>query len=65
MTPGDSPVSIDSLAEIIGLYRRDVDLSLLRRQRARTHEERFRDVMERQAAAEEFRRAGREARRRR
>jgi hypothetical protein len=54
---------VDSVAEIIRLYKRDVDRSLLRRQLGRTPEERFRDVMERQAAVEEFRRAGREARR--
>ena len=53
----------DSVAEIIRLYKRDVDRSLLRRQLSRSPEERFRDVMERQAAVEEFRRAGHEARR--
>jgi hypothetical protein len=51
------------VAEIIGLYKKDVDRSLLRRQLARTPEERLRDVMERQLAVEEFRRAGHEARR--
>jgi len=63
--PPAPPVATDSMADVIRLYRRDVDLSLLRRQLARTHEERFLDVMERQAAAEEFRRDGREARRHR
>lgn len=63
MTGPSLPSATDSITEVIRLYRRDVDVSLLRRQLARTHEERFRDVMDRQAAAEEFRRAGREARR--
>jgi len=65
MGPDVPSVATDSIADIIRLYRCDVDLSLLRRQLARTHEERFQDVMDRQAAAEEFRRAGREARRQR
>ena len=65
MGPHASPLATDSITDIIRLYRRDVDLSLLRRQLARTHEERFQDAMDRQTAAEEFRRAGREARRQR
>jgi hypothetical protein len=52
----------DSIVEIIRLYQRDVDRSLLRRQLARSHEERFRDVMDRQRAVEALRQAGREAR---
>ena len=60
--PADAtPESGDSVAAIIKLYQRDVDRSLLRRQLSRTPEQRFRDVMDRQAAAEAFRRAGREA----
>jgi hypothetical protein len=58
-----APTPVDSISEIIRLYKRDVDRSLLRRQLARTPEERFRDVMDRQAMVEELRRAGREARR--
>jgi hypothetical protein len=58
-----APLAVDSVAEIIDLYKRDIDRSLLRRQLARTPEQRFRDVMERQATVEEFQRAGREARR--
>ena len=50
----------DSVAAIIKLYQRDVDRPLLRRQHSRTPEQRFRDVMDRQAAAQAFRRAGRE-----
>lgn len=61
MSPPPSSAG-DSIAEIIRLYKRDVDRTLLRRQLSRTPEERFRDVMDRQAAVEEFRRAGREAR---
>ncbi|MFM7249209.1 MAG: hypothetical protein ACKO5R_04870 [Planctomycetaceae bacterium] len=55
----------DSVAEIIALYKRDVDRSLLRAQLAKSVDERFRDVMRMQVAVEELRRAGREARRRR
>lgn len=62
MATAAAPVG-DSVAEIIRLYKRDIDRSLLRRQLARSHEERFRDVMDRQTAVEEFRRAGRQARR--
>lgn len=58
-----APIPVDSISEIIRLYKRDVDRSLLRRQLARTPEERFRDVMDRKAMVEELRRAGREARR--
>lgn len=58
-----SPRQTDSVAEIIELYKQDVDRSLLRRQLSRTAEERFRDVMERQRLVEELQRAGREARR--
>lgn len=53
----------NSMDEVIRLYKRDVDRSLLRRQLARAPEDRFRDVMERQVAVEELQRAGREARR--
>jgi hypothetical protein len=58
-----TPRQTDSVAEIVELYKRDVDRSLLRRQLARTAEERFRDVMERQLLVEELQRAGRDARR--
>lgn len=53
----------DSIAEVIALYKRDVDRTLLRSQLAKTPDERFRDVMRMQVAVEELRRAGREARR--
>lgn len=55
--------TVNSMDEVIRLYKRDVDRSLLRRQLARAPEDRFRDVMERQVAVEELQRAGREARR--
>ena len=61
--PAPAPVTGDSMAEIVRLDIRDVDRSLVRRQLARTPEERFRDVLERQAAMEESRRAGLQARR--
>ncbi len=59
---GETSPAVDSVAEIIALYKRDIDRSLLRRQLARSPEQRFRDVMERQVAVEEFARAGRDAR---
>lgn len=58
-TPGDS------FAEIIALYKRHVDRSLLRSQSMKTVDERFRDVMRMQMVVEEFQRAGLEARRQR
>lgn len=61
MSADPAPQPVDSVAAIIRMYQRDVDRSLLRRQLDRTPEQRFRDVMERQAAVEAFRRAGREA----
>ena len=63
MTPEPPPPLVDSVEEIIRLYQRDVDRSLLRRQLARTPDERFRDLMDRQRAVEALREAGREARR--
>ena len=52
------------MADVIAVYKRDVDRSLLRSRLKRTPEERLLDVMEAQKVAEEFRRAGREARKR-
>lgn len=46
----------DSIVDIVELYKRDIDRSLLRRQLARTPEQRLRDLMERQALVEELRR---------
>ena len=53
---------MDSMTEVIALYRRDVDLSLLRSRLAMTVDERLRSLMQMQRVAEEFRRAGREHR---
>lgn len=63
MPPDKHPPPVDSVEEIIRLYQQDVDRSLLRRQLARTPEERFYDLMDRQRAVEALRQAGREARR--
>ena len=48
---------------VIEAYKRDVDVSLLRRNLRRTPEQRILAAMELQKLAEEVRRAGREARR--
>lgn len=48
----------DSMTEVIELYKRDVDSSLLRARLARTVDERFLDVMRMQRMVEELRRAG-------
>jgi|GEM_PF-4754127 hypothetical protein len=48
----------DSMTEVIELYKRDVDASLLRARLARTVDERFLDVMRMQRMVEELRRAG-------
>ena len=53
---------MDSMTEVIALYRRDVDLSLLRSRLAMTVDERLRSLMQMQRVAEEFRRAGRKHR---
>ncbi len=49
---------------VIEAYKRDVDVSLLRKNLRLTPEERILAAMELQKLAEEVRRAGREARRR-
>jgi len=66
--PHDSPAAPapsghDSMDDVIAIYKRDVDRSLLRANLAKTPEQRFRDLMQIQAAAEELRRAGAAARR--
>lgn len=48
----------DSMTEVIELYKRDVDASLLKARLARTVDERFLDVMRMQRMVEELRRAG-------
>ena len=49
---------------IIEAYKKHVDRTLLRENLKRSVEERFRNLMALQRAADELRRAGREARRR-
>ncbi len=46
---------------VIEAYKKDVDRALLRERLKLTPEERLRDLMRLQAAAEELRRAGRQA----
>ena len=48
--------------DVIAAFRRDVDVTLLRENLARTPEERVRELMELLRAAEEFARAGRSLR---
>jgi len=50
---------------VVEAYKRDVDLTLLKKNLRLTPEERILAAMELQRLAEEVRRAGREARRRR
>jgi hypothetical protein len=52
-----------SIDDIIDLYKRDVDVSLIEERLKRSVEERLEDLMELQRFAEELRDAGREARR--
>ena len=52
-----------SIDDIIDLYKRDVDVSLIQERLKRSVEERLEDLMELQRFAEELREAGREARR--
>ena len=47
---------------VIELYKKDVDRTLLRERLKRTVEERIRDLMRLQRAAEELQRAGRRVR---
>ncbi len=58
-----APSGHDSMDDVIAISKRDVDRSLLRENLAKTPEQRFRDLMQIQAAAEELRRAGVAARR--
>lgn len=58
MTAGERPV-VDPVVEA---YKRDVDRSLIRRNLARSLEERLEALMQLQAFAEELKRAGRASR---
>jgi hypothetical protein len=51
-----------SIDDIIDLYKRDVDVSLIRERLKRSVEERLEDLMELQRFAEELHEAGRRAR---
>lgn len=55
---GEGRSSID---DIIDVYKRDVDRTLIRERLKRSVEERLEDLMEFQRFAEELRRAGRHA----
>ena len=55
MTDGER----SSIDDIIDVYKRDVDRTLIRERLTKTTEERLEDLMELQRFAEELRRAGR------
>ena len=50
-----------SIDDILDVYKRDVDRTLIRQRFTRSIEERLEDLMELQRFAEELRRAGRRA----
>lgn len=54
----------NSIDEIVELYKRDVDLTLIRENLRKTPEERLLALQELQQFAEEVRKAGRELRKR-
>lgn len=56
---GDRPRERDSIDEIIEIYKRDVDRTLLRENLKLTVEERLRKLQDMARFAEEMRRAGR------
>jgi hypothetical protein len=53
---------VDSMSEVIALYLRDVDVTLLRSRLGMSVEERFADLERMQRLVTELRRAGRAAR---
>ena len=57
MTDGER----SSIDDVIDVYKRDVDRTLIRQRLTRSIEERLEDLMELQRFAEELRRAGRRA----
>jgi hypothetical protein len=57
MTDGER----SSIDDVIDVYKRDVDRTLIRQRLMRSIEERLEDLMELQRFAEELRRAGRRA----
>ena len=64
MTADKTPPT-DSISAIIELYKRDVDLSLIRENLKLTAEERLRNLQNLQRFAEELREAGRKLRQKR
>lgn len=61
--PGEEPVeNRDLTSAVIDLYRREVDVSLLRSRLRLSIDERFRELMKTQRSVEAMRRAGRESR---
>ena len=56
-----SPDERSSIDDIIEIYKRDVDRTLIRERFTRSIEKRLEDLMELQRFAEELRRAGRRA----
>jgi len=57
MTDGER----SSIDDVIDVYKRDIDRTLIRQRLTRSIEERLEDLMELQRFAEELRRAGRRA----
>jgi hypothetical protein len=57
MTDGER----SSIDDVIDVYKRDVDRTLIRQRLTRSIEERLEDLMELQRFADELRRAGRRA----
>ena len=57
MTDGER----SSIDDIIDVYKRDIDRTLIRERLTRSIEERLEDLMDFQRFAEELRRAGRQA----
>ena len=53
--------AVDSMDEVIALYKRDIDVTLLRENLKLTVTERFQNLQELQRFAAELRRAGRAA----
>lgn len=58
-TQSENPMS--SIDEILAIYKRDVDRTLLREQLAKTPDQRVRELVELERLGTELRRAGRKA----
>lgn len=57
-----TPAERSSIDDIVDLYKRDVDRTLIRERLSRSIEERLEDLMNFEAFADELREAGRRAR---